>query len=137
TIDVYILHRDDPDTDVGPIVEALNEEARAGRIRVFGGSNWTQARLEEANASAEARGLTPFSVSSPNLALAVPNEPMWVGCVSIAGDPGAQAGYRQSGMPVFAWSSQARGFFSGRYRPELTEGTTTDAKNVIRTYYSD
>src|SRR3982075_1783020 len=40
-------------------------------------------------------------------------------------------------MPVVAWSSQARGFFSGRFRPELTEGETTDARNVIRTYYSD
>jgi len=40
-------------------------------------------------------------------------------------------------MPVFAWSAQARGFFSGRYRPDLTEGATTDAQNVIRTYYSD
>ena len=39
-------------------------------------------------------------------------------------------------MPVFAWSAQARGFFSGRYTPELTEGATTDAQNVIRTYYS-
>jgi aryl-alcohol dehydrogenase-like predicted oxidoreductase len=39
--------------------------------------------------------------------------------------------------PLFAWSSQARGFFSGRFRPDLTEGQTQDARNVIRTYYSD
>jgi aryl-alcohol dehydrogenase-like predicted oxidoreductase len=137
TIDVYILHRDDPDAEVGPVVEALNEEAHAGRIKVFGGSNWTHERLAEANAYADEHGLLPFAVSSPNLALAVPNEPMWVGCVSIAGDPEAQAWYQQTGMPIFAWSSQARGFFSGRYRPEVTTGGTTDAQNVIRTYYSD
>jgi aryl-alcohol dehydrogenase-like predicted oxidoreductase len=136
TIDIYILHRDDPDTAVGPIVEALNKEVDAGRIKVFGGSNWSQGRLEEANAYAEAHGLKAFAASSPNLALAVPNEPMWVGCISIAGDPQGLAWYRESGMPVFAWSSQARGFFSGRYRPEQTDGATTDARNVIRTYYS-
>ena len=48
-IDLYLLHRDDPTQDVGPIVEALNEHHAAGRIRVFGGSNWTPKRLEEAN----------------------------------------------------------------------------------------
>ena len=56
----------------------------------------------------------PFPVSSPNVALAIPNEPMWVGCVSIAGDAEAQAWYQQTRLPVFAWSAQARGFFSGR-----------------------
>jgi aryl-alcohol dehydrogenase-like predicted oxidoreductase len=136
TIDIYILHKDDPDADVGPIVEALNEEAQAGRIKAFGGSSWSQQRLAEANAYAADHGLHPLTVSSPNLALAVPNEPMWVGCTSLAGDPAAQAWYEQTRMPVFAWSAQARGFFSGRYRPELAEGETMDARNVIRTYYS-
>jgi aryl-alcohol dehydrogenase-like predicted oxidoreductase len=137
TIDIYILHKDDPDVEVGPIVEALNEQVQAGRIKAFGGSSWTHQRIAEANAYAVEHGLLLFSVSSPNLALAVPNEPMWVGCVSIASDAEALAWYQQTGMPVFAWSAQARGFFSGRYRPELTEGATTDAQNVIRTYYSD
>ncbi|HLZ26434.1 MAG TPA: aldo/keto reductase [Chloroflexota bacterium] len=137
TIDIYILHKDDTDADVGPIVEALNEEAQAGRIKAFGGSSWSHQRITEANAYAAAHGLLPFSVSSPNLALAVPNEPMWVGCISIAGDAEAQAWYQQTNTPVFAWSAQARGFFSGRYRPDLTEGATIDAQNVIRTYYSD
>ena len=136
-MDLYILHKDDPEADVGPIVEALNEEAQAGRIKAFGGSSWSHQRLDEANAYADAYGLQGFTVSSPNLALAVPNEPMWVGCISIAGDAEAQAWYQHTGMPVFAWSAQARGFFSGRFSPELTEGETVDAKNVIRTYYSD
>lgn len=136
-IDIYILHKDDPDAAIGPIVEALNEEVAAGRIKAFGGSSWSHQRITEANVYAEAHGLQGFSVSSPNLALAVPNEPMWVGCVSIAGDSEAQAWYAETRLPIFAWSSQARGFFSGRYSPELTEGATQDAQNVIRTYYSD
>ena len=135
-IDIYILHKDDPEAEVGPIVETLNEEADAGRIKAFGGSSWSTQRLDEANAYAAEHGLRPFTVSSPNLALAVPNEPMWVGCISIAGDDPAQSWYQATGMPVFAWSAQARGFFSGRFNPELIEGATTDAQNVIRTYYS-
>jgi 1-deoxyxylulose-5-phosphate synthase len=137
TIDIYILHKDDPDAAVGPVVEALNQEVKDGRIKAFGGSSWTHQRIAKANAYAEAHGLQPFTVSSPNFALAVPNEPMWFGCVSIAGDAEAQAWYAQTSMPIFAWSSQARGFFSGRYSPELTAGATEDARNVIRTYYSE
>ena len=48
-IDLYVLHRDDPDVPVGPIVDTLNEHYEAGRIRGFGGSNWTHQRLQEAN----------------------------------------------------------------------------------------
>jgi aryl-alcohol dehydrogenase-like predicted oxidoreductase len=137
TIDIYILHKDDADAPVGPVVEALNQEVADGRIKAFGGSSWTHQRIAEANAYAAAHQLQPFTVSSPNLALAVPNEPMWLGCVSIAGDAEAQAWYAQTRLPIFAWSSQARGFFSGRYAQGVTEGTTDDEKNVIRTYFSD
>src|SRR5690349_8612713 len=116
-IDLYLLHRDDPSVPVGPIVEALNEHKRAGRIGAFGGSNWMPERLEEANAYAAARGLEGFTASSPNLSLAVPKEPVWGGCVS-ACDAASRAWYERTQMPLFAWSSQARGFFSGRYSPD-------------------
>jgi aryl-alcohol dehydrogenase-like predicted oxidoreductase len=69
-IDVYMLHRDDPDVPVGPIVEVLNEHLSAGRIHAFGGSNWKYERIQEANEFAEAHGLVPFSASSPNYGLA-------------------------------------------------------------------
>jgi aryl-alcohol dehydrogenase-like predicted oxidoreductase len=137
TIDIYLLHKDDPDAEVGSIVEALNDEAEAGRIKAYGGSSWSHQRIDEANAYADEHALRRFTVSSPNLALAVPNEPMWVGCISIAGDAEAQAWYQRTAMPVFAWSAQARGFFSGRFSPDMTDGETTEINNVIRTYYSD
>lgn len=132
TIDLYLLHRDDPRVPVGPIIECLNEQRAAGRIRAFGGSNWTPRRLDEANAYARAHGLEGFAVSSPNLALAVTNEPMWPECVSVAGDAAALDWYRRSRFPLFAWSSQASGFFSGRFSPS----DSTDP-NVARVYYRE
>src|SRR5207248_5002422 len=96
-IDLYLLHRDDPDVPVGPIVEALEEHRRAGRIRAYGGSNWSTARLEEANAYARAHGLQGFIASSPNLSLAVQNEPVWADCLS-ASDPGSRAWYEHTQM---------------------------------------
>lgn len=131
-IDLYLLHRDDPDVPVAPIVEALNEHLRAGRIRAFGGSNWTPERLEAANAYAAARGLTGFCASSPHLSLAVPNGEIWTGCVDCR-DPKPAAWYRRTQMPVFAWSSQARGFFSGAFRPDEPERDEA----VTRIFYSE
>jgi aryl-alcohol dehydrogenase-like predicted oxidoreductase len=114
-VDLYVLHRDDPSVPVGPIVEALNEHAEAGRIHAFGGSNWTVERLREANEYAEAHGLIPFGVSSPNFSLADQVEEPWPGCLSLSGRQGCEdrVWYQQSQMPVFTWSSLAQGFFSG------------------------
>lgn len=116
-IDLYMLHRDDPDLPVGPIVDILNEHHRAGKILAFGGSNWTHRRIQEANAYARQRGLTPFTISSPNFSLAEQVQEPWPGCVSISGATGeaARAWYAQNQMPLFTWSSLAIGFFSGRF----------------------
>ena len=116
-IDLYLLHRDDPSVPVGPIVEALNEHHKAGKIRAFGGSNWTHGRIAEANAYAEERGLVPFVASSPQFSLVEQVDEPWPGCISIGG-PGnaeAQAWYRGNQMPIFAWSSLAGGFLSGGF----------------------
>ncbi len=117
-IDLYLLHRDDPSVPVGPIVETLNEHLRAGRIRAFGGSNWSVERIKEANAYAAEHGLTPFVASSPNFSLAEQYREPWEGCISISGPKGeaARAFYRETQMPLFTWSSLAGGFFSGRLR---------------------
>jgi len=117
-LDLYLLHRDNPAVPVGPIVEVLNEHLAAGRIQAFGGSNWTHQRLQEANAYAKAHSLVPFVGSSPNVSLAVQVKAPWTGCVSIGGPPGeaARAWYQQEQLPLFAWSSLAGGFFSGRFR---------------------
>ncbi|GFZ83293.1 oxidoreductase [Paenibacillus marchantiophytorum] len=129
-IDLYALHRDDLATPVGAIVEALNEHVEAGRIRAFGGSNWTHERLQEANAYAEKHGLIGFTFSSPNLSLAKANEPFWAGCVSV--DEQALRWYEAQQFPLLSWSSQARGFFSGRFSPEIS-----DNADIVRVFYSD
>lgn len=117
-IDLYLLHRDDPTVPVGPLVEALDEHKRAGKIGALGGSNWSTSRLAAANAYAAAHALEPFTVSSPNFSLAVQVTPPWEGCLSISGPAGAgeRAWYVEQGMPIFPWSSLAGGFFSGRFR---------------------
>lgn len=118
-IDIYLLHRDDPDTDVAVPVETFNEMHAAGKIGAFGGSNWTHRRIEAANEYAYKHGLVPFTVSSPNFGLAEQvRDPWGGGCVTISGDANlaARAWYAKNQMPVIAYSSLGRGFFSGKLR---------------------
>ncbi len=129
-IDMYALHRDDPSVPVGPIVEALNEPIRAGTVGAIGVSNWTWQRIQEANDYAAANGLTGFAFSSPNLSLAKPNEPFWAGCVSA--DAETCAWHERTQMPLLSWSSQARGFFTGRFSPDVR-----DNADLVRVFYSD
>ncbi len=118
SIDLYVLHRDDPDKPVGPIVETLHAAKEAGQIDAYGGSNWSAERLQEANEYAAAHGLTPFVASSPQFSLAVQIEPPWRDCISVSGPSGeaARAWCRENGVTLFVWSSMAGGFFSGRFR---------------------
>ncbi len=117
--DIYLLHRDDPEVDVGTIVEIFNALHAEGKIGAFGGSNWTHQRIEQANEYAYAHNLIPFSVSSPNFGLANQVEDPWgYGCVTISGPANADARrwYEQNGMPVIAYSSLGRGLFSGKLK---------------------
>lgn len=117
-VDLYLLHRDDPSLPVGPIMDALAEHHSAGRIRAFGGSNWTPRRILAANSYAERHGLPPMRASSPNFSLAVQRQEPWAECISISGPDGAQDRdwYRLTQMPLLVWSSLAGGFFSGALR---------------------
>ncbi len=122
-IDIYVLHRDDPNVEVGPIVEILNEHKAAGRIGLFGGSNWTVPRIQEANEYAYKHNLEPFTVSSPNYSLAEQVKEPWRGCISISGpdNEADRAWYAEQNMPLFTWSSLAQGFFSGRFTRDTFE----------------
>ena len=124
-IDLYLLHRDDPATPVGEFIDTLNEAQEAGRIKVFGVSNWTHQRIAKANQYASAHGLAGFSVSSPNYGLARQMQDLWGGgCVTLSGPENKEARrwYREQQMPVIAYSSLARGFFSGRFRADDYDG---------------
>lgn len=123
-IDLYLLHRDDPEVPVEPLVDVLNEHLDAGRIKAFGGSNWSHERLKAANSYAKKNKLVPFTVSSPNFSLAEQFEAPWDGCISISGKQGeaARAYYLEEKMPLFTWSSLAGGFFSGRFQRDNLAG---------------
>jgi predicted dehydrogenase/aryl-alcohol dehydrogenase-like predicted oxidoreductase len=130
-VDIYMMHRDNPKVPVGEFVEVLNEHVKAGQIRAFGGSNWSQERIDEANAYAAAHGLKGFTVVSNNFSLARMVDPVWGGCVS-ASTAEWRAWLERSGCALFAWSSQARGFFTERAHPD-----DLSDPELVRCWYSE
>ncbi|MEM6334369.1 MAG: aldo/keto reductase [Planctomycetota bacterium] len=122
--DIYIMHRDNPDVPVGEFVDCLSAHVEAGRIKVFGGSNWSLERLLEANDYAKKNGKRPFSVLSNNFSLARMYEAVWKGCIACS-DPESVATLTEHQIANFAWSSQARGWFVHRDGQALQTGVNS------------
>ena len=78
-VDLYLMHRDNEEIPVGEFVDVMDEHFKAGRIKAFGGSNWSTARFDEANAYAEANGKQPFTLLSNHLSLARAYDVPWAG----------------------------------------------------------
>jgi predicted dehydrogenase/aryl-alcohol dehydrogenase-like predicted oxidoreductase len=131
-VDIYFMHRDNPDIPVGEFVDAMDREVKAGRIRgPIGGSNWTRERMDEAIAYAEKTGKTKPSVLSNNFSLADMVQPVWAGCIA-SSDSEWKQWLGRRGVTNFAWSSQARGFFTSR----AGRGKMDDAE-LARSWYSE
>ncbi len=118
-VDLYWLHRDDLRVPAGEIVEMLNAEIRRGRIRYLGASNWSTARIEEANAYAAAHGLRGFVASQPEYSLAVPPEETRMQRFLFRDEE--VAWHAKNRFPVIPYSPSAKGYFAtggrsgGRY----------------------
>ncbi len=110
-IDIYWLHRDDSSQPVGPVMEALCKAIRDGKIRAIGASNWTAARIDEANTYAAAHGLHGFTGAQILWSAAKFEEPLNSDDTLIMMSPGDYGWYKRKCITVFAFSSQARGVF--------------------------
>ena len=109
-VDIYIMHRDNTDYPIDEFMDVLNQEKEKGRIKIFGGSNWTIQRFKEANEWAEKNNKQEMSILNNNLALAKMIKPLWNGCLS-SNTEEILAYLNSSQKSHMSWSSQARGYF--------------------------
>lgn len=131
-VDVYFMHRDNPDVPVGEFVDAMDAEVKRGRIRgIFGGSNWSRERMDEAIAYARKNGKAVPGALSNNFSLAEMLDPIWAGCVA-ASDDDWKRWLMERQIPNFAWSSQGRGFFTSRAGRDKR-----DDEELVRVWYSE
>ena len=103
-IDLYQIHRPEPDTDIDETLGALSDLVRAGKVRYIGSSTFPAHQIVEAQWTAERRGHVRFVCEQPPYSLltrGIENEVL----------PVCQK-YR---MGVIPWSPLGGGWLSGRY----------------------
>ena len=108
--DIYIMHRDNIEVPVDEFIDVLNKEKEKGRIKIFGGSNWTLNRFRDANNWANKNNRQPMSILNNNLALSKMIQPLWDGCIS-SNDANILKYLEETQTAHLSWSSQGRGYF--------------------------
>ena len=122
-IDLYQIHRPDPDTDIEDTLSALSDLIHSGKVRVIGSSTMPASDIVEAQWVAERRGLERFRTEQPTysiLSRGIEAEVL----------PVAQ----RYGMGTLVWSPLAKGMLTGRLR----KGRQTDLhRAAMLTSFSD
>jgi aryl-alcohol dehydrogenase-like predicted oxidoreductase len=105
-IDLYQVHRPDPDTDFDDTLGALSDLVHQGKIRYIGTSTFEPSSIVEGQWIAERRGRERVASEQPPYSILVRG---------IERDmlPVAQ----RYGLAVIPWSPLAGGWLAGRYRP--------------------
>src|SRR6202030_368181 len=114
-IDVYQIHRPDPDTDIEETLSALTDLVRTGKIRAFGTSTMPASNLVEAHWAAERRGLERFRTEQPPYSIL--NRGIEAEVLPVV---------QRYGMGALVWSPLAKGLLTGRIR----KGQPTDLRRA-------
>jgi aryl-alcohol dehydrogenase-like predicted oxidoreductase len=104
-IDLYQMHRPDPDTDIDETLSALSDLVHSGKVRAIGSSTFPAEQIVEAQWVADRRGYVRFRCEQPPYSILVRG---------IERDvlPACQ----KYGMGVIAWSPLGGGWLTGRIR---------------------
>ncbi len=103
-IDLYQIHRPEPDTDIDQTLGALSDLVAAGKVRAIGSSTFPAWQIVQAQWSAERRGRERFMCEQPPYS-------MLIRAIERDVLPACQ----EYGMGVIPWSPLAGGWLSGRY----------------------
>ena len=122
-IDLYQVHRPDPDTDVEETLSALTDLQRQGKIRAFGSSTFPAHQIVEAQWTAQQRALGRFVTEQPPYSLLVRG-------IEAEVLPVAQ----RYGMGVLPWSPLAGGWLTGKYRKGRDAPTSLRSQRIPARY---
>jgi aryl-alcohol dehydrogenase-like predicted oxidoreductase len=104
-LDLYQIHRLDPETDVDETLSVLSDLIHSGKVRAIGSSNTPASDIVEAQWVAERRGLERFRTEQPAYSLlnrGIESEVL----------PATQ----RYGMGVLVWGPLGQGMLTGRVR---------------------
>ena len=104
-IDLYQIHRYDPDTDLDETLGALTDLIQAGKVRYAGHSTWPVSAIVEAQWTSADRGRERFRSEQPPYSI-----------LTRAIEIDVLPTCARYGMGVIPYSPLAGGWLSGRYR---------------------
>jgi aryl-alcohol dehydrogenase-like predicted oxidoreductase len=114
-IDLYQIHRPDPDTDIEETLSALSDLIHSGKVRAIGSSAMPASDIVEAQWAAERRGLERFRTEQP--AYSILDRGIETEVLPVA---------QRYGMGTLVWSPLAQGMLTGRIR----KGQQTDLRRA-------
>ncbi len=128
-VDLYQIHRSDPDTPMEETLSALHDVVRSGKARYIGASSMAAWQFTRALYLADRHGWTRFvsMQNHYNLVYREEEREMMPLC-------------RHEGIGVIPWSPLARGFLAGNRTGSPGGGETSRARTddiAHRLYYSD
>jgi aryl-alcohol dehydrogenase-like predicted oxidoreductase len=118
-IDLYQIHRPEPDTDIDETLGALSDLVQAGKVRYIGSSTFPASQIVEAQWVAEKRGRERFVCEQPPYSILVR-----------AIEQDVLPTCQRHGMGVIPWSPLAGGWLSGRYRMGAELPTSQRAERI-------
>jgi len=104
-IDLYQIHRPEPDTDIDETLGVLSDLVRQGKVRAIGSSTFPASQIVEAQWAAERRGRERFVCEQPPYSMLVRQV-----------EADVLPTCRRLGMGVIPWSPLGGGWLSGKYR---------------------
>ena len=129
-IDLFYLHRDDPNRSIPEILDTLEAQKQAGKIRHYAASNWHVYRMIQAQEYAQAQGYSGF----------VADQVLWNPAIMARypyGDPTVcfmdetrMIFHEQTGMAAIPFQSQAFGLFR-----RMHNGTLDAMNPGFRSFY--
>ena len=120
-VDLYYLHKPDPETPIAETLGALDELVRDGRVRAIGCSNFTTEQLAEADAVARELGTARFTVLQNHYSL-----------LERGDDADVLPLCRELGISYIPYFPLASGLLTGKYRRDepAPDGTRLAGREI-------
>jgi aryl-alcohol dehydrogenase-like predicted oxidoreductase len=122
-IDLYQIHRPEPDTDIEETLGALSDLVHQGKVRYIGSSTFPASQIVEAQWAARERGLERFVCEQPPYSL-----------LARGVEADVLPTCLRHGMGVIPWSPLAGGWLSGKWRKGADAPQSTRAERMPARY---
>jgi aryl-alcohol dehydrogenase-like predicted oxidoreductase len=125
-VDLYQIHRWDPDTPIEETMEALHDIVRAGKARYLGASSMYAWQFAKAQHTADLGGWTRFVSMQDHYNLLYREEEREMHPLCL-----------DQGVGVIPWSPLARGVLAGNRTREGRGTTRARSDDIAERYYAD